>query len=409
LANPAANTAPPDSTQRPRVAFVVQRCGEEVNGGAEWHCLQVAQRMSAHWETEVLTTCARDYMTWENFYPAGAVKLGGTSVRRFPVDRPRDVEDFNQLSATLQRDIASASIAAQEEWMRAQGPISTALLEYLAAEKESYDAFIFFTYLYATTYFGLPLVREKAYLAPLAHDEWPIYFSMWERLFSLPQRFIFNTEWEERFLRERFPDLSLAGTITGVGIEQPRVIESERFRDKYNLHEPFLLYVGRIDAAKGCAEMFDYFLRWREQTGANRKLVLLGMEVLAVPFHDDVVHLGFVPEDEKWQAMASCDWLWMPSVHESLSMVLLETWSAGRPAIVTGACGVLRAHCERSHGGLWYEGYDDWRAILETISDDEKQQLGRQGMAYVRDHYSWSRVEQDYLALTPGRARKLVR
>jgi hypothetical protein len=35
-----------------KVAFVVQRCGLEVNGRAEHHCLQIAQRTAAHWQTE---------------------------------------------------------------------------------------------------------------------------------------------------------------------------------------------------------------------------------------------------------------------------------------------------------------------------------------------------------------------
>src|SRR5947209_4773232 len=84
-----------------RVAFVVQRSGSEVNGGAETLCLQIAQRMAEHWSTEVLTTCALDYMTWDNFYPEGVEQLGSTRVRRFPVDQPRDVDAFNKLSAAL--------------------------------------------------------------------------------------------------------------------------------------------------------------------------------------------------------------------------------------------------------------------------------------------------------------------
>ncbi|HEX8281032.1 MAG TPA: hypothetical protein VF551_06625, partial [Chthoniobacterales bacterium] len=242
---------PDNGARRPRVAFVVQRCGPEVNGGAEVHCLQLAQHMAQWWDTEVLTTCALDYMRWENFYPAGAQEAGGTLIRRFPVEQPRDVERFDRASTELQARGLQVDLETQENWMREQGPLSPELLEYLRVNADRYDAFIFFGYLYATTYFGLPLVAEKAWLAPLAHDEWPIYLSMWDRIFALPQRFLFNTDAERDFLRARFPSLPLNGVVVGVGIDAPRQTRPEEFRARYSLERPFLLYVGRIDKSKG--------------------------------------------------------------------------------------------------------------------------------------------------------------
>lgn len=382
-----------------KVAFVVQRCGVEVNGGAEQYCLQVAQKMARHWQTEVLTTCALDYMTWDNFYPAGTEQLGATLVRRFSVDYPRNIEQFNRLSGQLDIRQKKATLEEQETWMRAQGPMSSALLAYLGDGRARYDAFIFVGYLYATTYFGLPVVRDKAWLVPLGHDEWPIYFSMWDTFFSVPQGFIFNTEAEREFLQRRFSTNPLPGPVTGVGIEIADQVNSETFRTRYNLDVPFLLYVGRIDESKGCSEMFEYFTRWKAEVHSPYKLVLLGREVMPVPFHDDIVHLGFVSDEEKWSAMKACDWLLMPSPHESLSMVLLEAWSAGRPALVNAKCAVLVRHCQESHGGLWYDGFDEWRAALEGVDSDTKSVLGRQGQAYVRERYSWKRVEADYLDL----------
>jgi glycosyltransferase involved in cell wall biosynthesis len=380
-----------------RVGFVVQRCGVEVNGGAEAHCLQVAQRMGRHWTTEVLTTCALDYMTWENSYPEGVEQAGLTLIRRFPVDEPRDVAAFNRLSGELHSRQGSATLEEQELWMRAQGPVSTALLSYLRDQEHSYDVFIFFGYLYATTYFGLPLVSDRAFLAPLAHDEWPIYFSMWEKLFSLPRALIFNTFTEREFLQRRFPRLSLTGPTIGIGIEAPAQVRPAEFRARYQLHEPFLLYLGRIDESKGCREMIEYFLRARRDGLIKHKLVLAGREVMRVPFYDDIISLGFLGAEEKWDALAACDWLLMPSKHESLSMVLLEGWQMQRPALVNGRCDVLRVHCEQSHGGLWYENEDEWIAALTCIDEPTKERLGQQGQRYVEEHYSWKRTESSYL------------
>jgi len=355
--------------------------------------------MAAHWQTEVLTTCALDYMSWENWYPAGVEQIGGTLIRRFSVDQPRDVESFNRLSSKLQSRQSERSLEEQEDWMRAQGPISTPLFEYLKTEKDSYDAFIFFGYLYATTYFGLPLVAEKSYLAPLAHDEWPIYFKMWDPLFSLLNKLIFNSEMEREFLRRRFSHLRLTGPVTGVGIERPENVDPDRFRQTYDIDGPFLLYVGRIDQSKGCAEVLDYFRRRQDEYQTTEKLILVGTEVMPVAFHDNIIHLGFLAESEKWDAMAACDWLLMPSRYESLSMALLEAWSVGRPAIVNGRCDVLTNHCRMSNGGVWYSNYDEWAIALTVIDAAAKAVLGRQGMRYVQLNYSWQRIENQYKAL----------
>jgi glycosyltransferase involved in cell wall biosynthesis len=386
-----------------KVAFVVQRCGVEVNGGAESLCLQIAQRMGAFWTTEILTTCALDYMTWENFYPEGSEPVGATTIRRFSVDQPRDVESFNRLSVELHPSRRQATLTEQENWMRAQGPVSTSLFEYLRANKESYDAFIFFGYLYATTYFGLPLVSDRAWLEPLAHDEWTIYFGMWDSFFSLPAGFIFNTSAERKFLQKRFPKNPLPGPVAGVGIKAPDKIDVQAFRARYRLTDPFLLYVGRIDESKGCGTMFEYFIRWKQEAGTTHKLVLLGKEVMPVPFHDDIIHLGFVSEEEKWAAMKGCDWLLMPSPHESLSMALLEAWSVGRPALVNAQCEVLAAHCQESHGGLWYRDFNEWKAALSITDSETRDIVGRQGEAYVKKCYSWDRIEDTYVrAIDPA-------
>lgn len=382
-----------------KVAFVVQRGGTEVAGGAERLCLQIAQHMSRYWQTEILTTCARDYMEWQNYYPPGIEQIGETIVRRFPVDHPRDVTSFNRLSAALRERQADSTLEEQEEWMRAQGPISTPLFDYIRTHSDDYDTFIFFGYLYATTYFGLPLVGRKAYLAPLAHDEWPIYFSMFDSMFASPRALIFNTQAERDFLRVRFPGLALAGDTIAVGVERGTNICPAQFRLDYDITGPFILYLGRIDESKGCGELLRYFRQAKQTTPIPHKLVLIGEEVMEVEFHDDIISLGVVAEQDKWNALGACDWFVMPSPFESLSIAILEAWLAERPVLVNGRCAVLQHQCQHSNGGLWYNDYSEWIAAITGLTDTEKQQLGERGRQFVEQSYSWSRVEQAYLDL----------
>lgn len=389
----------PPSSKRPRVAFVVQRCGNEVNGGAELACLQVAQRLSAHWDTEVLTTCALDYMTWANHYPVGAEAVGSTRIRRFTVDQPRDVEHFNRLSEQLHTRRTSAPLSEQEAWMRAQGPLSSALTDYIRANRESYDLFIFFGYLYAQTYFNLPLVADRAVLAPLAHDEWPIYLSMWESFFALPKEFIFLTQEEKDFVAKRFQRLRVDGQIAALGVELQSKPNTQRFRETTGIKGDFLLYAGRIDPSKGCSQLFADFLAAKTNWRIPHKLVLVGRAAMDIPKHEDIIPLGFVSDELKTDAMAACDWLVMPSPHESFSYALLEAWLCGRPTLATKDSEVLVGHCRRSRGGLWYSNGMELAAALTCITAEEKEALGREGQLYVKRNYSWVSILPRYCIL----------
>lgn len=380
------------------VAFVIQRCGLEVNGGAEVLCLKIAERMSKHWDLEILTTCALDYSTWKNYYSPGITEVAGVRVRRFRVARQRNLSAFERLSERMYPRVKQASLQEQETWMRVQGPWSPKLIYYIKRHQDKYDAFIFFTYLYATTYFILPLVAPKAYLVPLAHDEWPIYMSMWDALFDKPRGFVFNSPEERDFVKKRFPQAAVEGPVAGVAVELPATPNAERFRQQYDINKPFMLYVGRVDPSKGCDELFRYFSDLRSRESSPRKLVLLGKPAMSIPQHPDIIALGFVDEQTKWDALAACELLVMPSPYESLSMVLLEAWAVGKAVLVNGKCDVLVGQCRRAQGGLWYTNQYEFQVAVEKMEEPIRKQLGLQGKYFVATNYSWSKIEKKYLS-----------
>ncbi len=379
-----------------RIAFVVQRCGEEVVGGAESLALQVAERLRYAYDVEILTTCALDYQTWRNEYPEGHGYVRDVHVQRFPVDRPRDGPSFDRLSRRLSFDVTNLPRAEQEAWMRAQGPLSTPLLDYISEYEGLYDAFAFFSYLYAPTYFGLPLVARKAVLVPFAHDEWPIRMSMWDDVFAAPRALVYSTAEEREFLTGRFATLPEHHATIGVGVEPPLERNPERFRKLYDIDEPFLLYLGRIEKSKGVDVLFEDFIRYRQVRGGPLKLVLVGRAHTTIPVHPDIVVVGQVDERTKWDAIAACHLLVMPSQYESLSLVLLEAWACAKPVLVNARSSVLVGQCRRSQGGIWYDSYEEFEVALDLFDREMRERLGRQGQEHVRTTYNWSETVLAY-------------
>lgn len=193
----------------------------------------------------------------------------------------------------------------------------------------------------------------------------------------------------------------LPGEIVGVGSALPESMDESAFRKRYGIEGPFLLYVGRIDLNKGCPELFDHFLRYRKETDSNLSLVLIGRAVLPVPQDPSVKAIGFVDDACKWDALAACMALAIPSRLESLSMVTLEAFWAERPVVANANCAVLRGQCRRSGGGLYYTNYDEFSGILQILERDAalRARMGRAGHAYFEKNYAWPVILEKYLRL----------
>ena len=112
-----------------KLAFVVQRYGAAIAGGSEGHCRQLAERLASRHDITVLTTTARDYVTWENAYRPGETVEGGVRVIRFPVAHPRRLKTFADLSDEVFD--GGAPREREESWFRENGPETPALLDHL--------------------------------------------------------------------------------------------------------------------------------------------------------------------------------------------------------------------------------------------------------------------------------------
>lgn len=389
-----------------KVCFVVQRYGLEINGGAELHCRWVAEHMRKYWDVEVLTTKAYDYVTWKNHYREAETVINGIPVRRFPVSRPRSPERFGQ----IQNHILENEHGEEEElaWLEEEGPLVPALIDAIKAEERRFDYFIFFSYRYFHSFYGIKAVPAKSILVPTAEHDPVIHLRIFKDLFRMPRAFVYNSYEERAMIQGLSRNEDVPGDVVGVGTEVPDSYDGERFRAKFGIAGPYLIYVGRIDQNKGCHKLFEYFLRFKKETGSPARLLLVGNTILPIPDHPDVRHLGFLSEQDKFDGIAGADALMMPSFYESLSMVTLEAWAMGKPVLANAACEVLRGQCRRSNGGLYYENYREFREALLLILEDQalRAAMGRNGRAYFNANYTWDVIENKYLAIVAGLERR---
>lgn len=386
-------------TARPALAFVVQRYGAEVTGGSETLARALAERLASEFDVTVLTSCARDYVTWRNEYAPGTSSLGGVRVRRFPATEERDLASFNALSDALYA--GTPTRAEEEDWLRRQGPVVPGLVEALRAEGARFAAVLFFTYLYYPTYWGLQAAPERAILVPTTHDEPPLRFSVFREVFARPRALAFLTPAEGALVRARFDLGGRPAVVAGMGVDASEAPDVDGFRARHQLHGPYHLYAGRIDAGKGCAEMLDFHERYRRECRGAPPLVLIGRLALPEPRGPGVRYLGFLSEPEKRAALAGAQVVLCSSPYESLSIVLLEAFAEGTPVLVNGASDVLVEHCRRSQGGLFYTGREEFVEALDLLAcrDDLRRALARNGRRYVDEEYRWDVVLARYRAL----------
>lgn len=373
------------------MACVVQRFGTEIAGGSEAHSRAIAEHLAERHDVTVYTTTAKDHITWQNEYPPGVTRHGRLEIRRFPVARIRSLHRFAELSEVVFSGAGSEDDEIQ--WFRENGPETPQLVDDLAANAHRYDRILFWSFRYYQTFFGLPLVGDRAVLVPTAEDDPVMRFDVLGRFFTLPSGFVFLTPEEEALVARRATGPLAPSCVIGSGLEPAAVSPSARPAD-LDVTPPFFLYLGRIDPNKGCRTLLNHYLRYQSETSSTVPLVMAGPANMPIPDHPLVRRLGFVSEAARGWLLANATALVVPSPYESLSMVLLDAWNHGLPALVNGRCAVLEGQTRRANGGLWYRNYDEFAAGLSWLVRDTvaARQLGRQGQMYVDRQYRWPQV-----------------
>jgi glycosyltransferase involved in cell wall biosynthesis len=383
-----------------KLACVIHRYGPLATGGSEAHCRAITQQLSRDHDVTVLTSCATDYVTWANVLAPGRSSDGPVAVERFPVDRPRHLNRFRELSERLFAERATAD--EEDEWFRENGPRVSGLLTHLERHDRDYDRVLFWSFRYFPTWFGLPIVADRAILLPTAEDDELIRTSMQAGpFFERPRAMLYLTPEEQSLVEGRIEGEAPPSAVIGAGLEPPPAPGPRAALDALVGAGPFLLYLGRVDRNKGCDRLFAMYRDYLDaEAGRGRQhplpLVLAGPVLLPVPSHPHVRALGEVSASTRDDLLAHARALVMPSPFESLSLVVLEAWNRGTPVVVNGRCRPLRGQVLRADGGVYYELPGEFIEAVRLMADRSEVAcaLGQQGLRYVEREYRWQRVRE---------------
>ena len=384
-----------------RIAFVSPRFpAGRTAGGAETLLKSLAVRAAAAGrDVTFLTTCATDHFTWKNDLPTGERTIDGLRAHFFPVDQDRNTEVFLQIQRAISRG-SRVSDADEQTWL-ANSVNSRALYDHVRQRGGEYDRIVVGPYLFGTTYSTAQIHPARTVLVPCLHDEPFARLAAFRKMFLSVGSIMFNTE----------PERDLAVRLYGTGSDRCSVVgtgmdafdaDPRAFTVKHGLESPYVIYCGRREALKGTPMLLDYFNAFKSRTGRKITLVLTGSGPIEIPpgLEPHVLDTGFLSEADKHDAMAGAVTFCHPSANESLSIVLLESWLAGTPALVAARSSVMRWQCERSGGGLWFRTYPEFEEELLLMLDNGalRSSMGQCGRQYVLREYAQERIDERLFA-----------
>ena len=388
-----------------KIGFVIPWYADGIPGGAEMELREVAGHLhSAGVRLEILTTCVKEFGSdWSvNYYKEGDDSTAnGITIKRFKVKK-RDTEAFDAVNAKLMRKVPVSP--EEEDIFLSEMVNSPDLYKHISEHGDDYSLFVFIPYMFGTTYNGAKIFPEKSVLIPCFHDEGYAYMRRFKELFPKTAGMIFNAR-PEAELAQRLYGFEESGTKTivmGIGMDTDIVPQPADFREKFKINERFILYAGRKDEGKNVHTLVKYYTEYIKRHETDLRLVLIGGGEIELPptlvKSGRIVDLGFVDRQDKYNAQGAAEFLCQPSMNESFSLVIMESWLCGRPVLVHENCPVTRNFVSESNGGLYFGNYFEFEGCVDYILNHKNTAwlMGSNGKDYVKKNFDWDVIVDKY-------------
>ena len=421
-----------------RLAFITPRYGAEIAGDAERACRLLAEHLSRRHDVDVLTTTARDARTWRAGYAEGADRVRRVHVRRFAVSPGHDPAALERIERQVRT--APPTRADAHAWVRALGPSSAGLIDYLRRQHGSYDALVSFG-LHPLTVAGLEIAPRQSVLFPCVRPRPALRFELWADALSGAAGVGFLSNAERQLVRAYVGVAPRHDEVVGVGVDPPSrqsyprhqqdpadAIATEHdeatgeaeeedgpadylstpgipFRRRHRLYGDFALYGGRVAPDNGSEELIEYYDTYAA-SGHDLPLVLMGFKMLKVPEAPYLRLSGVLPDRERVAAYEAASVTIAPGTGDLLAESTLESLAVGTPVLASTRNPAAADHCREAGAGLCYANREEFVEALALLSrrSDLRRQMSTCGRRYVRQHHQWDAVMARFERLV-GRAK----
>jgi glycosyltransferase involved in cell wall biosynthesis len=141
-------------------------------------------------------------------------------------------------------------------------------------------------------------------------------------LYRAANHLLVHTEYEQDYFKNH--GIAHGVTVVGNGIEDRSDGDGNRFRERFGIRGPMILFVGRKSADKGYPLLVQAFVLAQGRMEKDTVLVCMGPGSTDRTKVPGIIELGFTDENTKHDALAACDLLCVPSEAESFGLIYME-------------------------------------------------------------------------------------
>ena len=188
--------------------------------------------------------------------------------------------------------------------------------------------------------------------------------------------------------------------------------ETQRVLERYRIHYPFLLYVGRTNPQKNIPRLVEAFAVLRGELQdhprfQNLRLIIIGDEIARHPtlrhaviqsrVEDCVRFLGFVPIETLRAFYQTASAFVFPSLYEGFGLPPLEAMACGTPVVCSSVSSLPEVVGKAAVIVNPENVFDIARGVREVLLDEElRARLIAEGIQNAR-HFSWERTAAEVL------------
>lgn len=174
----------------------------------------------------------------------------------------------------------------------------------------------------------------------------------------------------------------------------------DALRNKYDLPEHFLLYVGNFNPRKNLERLMRAFDSAKTSRKIEHQLIIAGEQgwkfnkekaLSGIRNKEDIRFVGFVPDEDMPALYSAADAFLFPTLYEGFGIPVIEAQSCGTPVLTSNASSLPEVGGDAAIYVDPYSEQDICEGILKIVSDPSlMNQLRQKGYENIK-RFSWEK------------------